>query len=232
MQKRKNMFLIFVLVFLLCGCSVDYDLKINKDLSVDESFTVVEQKEKIREQSYINTYEELMDSVKSSTGIDLRKYEINEYKGSSFLGAKVNRTYPSIEKYVSNINDYDLFTTKSTYAKNNNISTLTTKIIYESNEEFVAFKYAIDAKINIKVPFTVIESNADYIDKKNNIYSWDLKNYVSSTKTEDIKLIFDTNQKITSISDYLIYFVIGIIAVVLIIIGAIVYKKSNRTLEI
>ena len=232
MSKKINLLIILALPILLCGCTVDYDIKINKDLSVDESFTVVEEREKIKEQSYVNTYSELVDSVKSNTGVDSSKYEISEYKKGSLLGSKIHRSYPTIEKYVYSVNNYDLFTTKTSYTNKGGIYTFNSKILYESNEEFVAITYFIDAKINIKVPFEVIESNADYVDKKNNIYSWDLKNYKKSEKTEDIKLVFDTNKKISSISDYYIYFAIGIVLVAFIIVCTVVYKKSNKTLEI
>lgn len=232
MVKRKYLVLIFGLIFLLCGCSVDYDIKINKDLSVDESFTVVEEKEKIREKSYANTYEELLQSVKSNTGIDSSKYLINSYKNSSQLGAKVSRTYPSIQNYVNTVKDYDLFTTKTTYKKNGSVSTLTSKVIYKANEEFVAIAYFIDAKINIKVPFVVIENNADYVDEKNNIYSWDLKNYTNSTKPEDIMLVFDTDKKISSISDFLTYFIIVGVILIMFVFGFIIYKKANKTGEL
>ena len=164
--------------------------------------------------------------------MDTSKYNIQEYKKSNFLGSKVTRSYKSIEEYVNNINNNNLFTTDTKYTKSGNISTFVSKIIYEENEEFVSIVYSIDANINIKVPFTVIESNADYVDEKNKIYSWNLKNYVDSKKTEDIKLVFNTDEVDKDFSDYLGYIIICIIVICLFVFGIVIYKKSNKTLEL
>ena len=232
MFKIKKIILLICLTFLLCGCSVDYDIIINKDLSVDESFTVVEKKEEIRNRTYANTFDELVKSVQSNTGMDSSRYLIKKYNKGSLIGAKVNRSYRSINEYVSVAQKNDLFTTETEYKNENGISTLTSKVIYTENSEFVAISYLIDAKINIKVPFEVLENNADSVDKENNIYTWNLKNYKKSPNSEDIKLVFDSNKKINSPFSYFIFVVVGVAIVGLIIIGSVVYKKSHKTLEI
>lgn len=225
-MKLKKILLIGFFVTFLTGCSVDYNVSINKDLSVDESFNIVENLSVIRDEKY-NSLEEVIEDFQNKTTVDLKKYDHKTSIKKDLISSKVTREYGSINTYIKALNKIDLFSNETKLDKNGGVYTFTSKINYEENEELVAILYKIDAKIGITVPFEVVDNNADYVDEKTNTYYWNLKNYVDPSNQKSITLSFDTNKTIVSTSSIIKYAVIGGIIAIGLITALVIGKKSQ-----
>lgn len=222
----KNKFrIIIILVLLFCsGCSVDYDLKINNDLSVEESFVALETKEKLKTMQY-NSLDEVIENNKRLTVVDTKKYFINKYTEKDLMGVKVNRNYDSISKYIEQLNNYDWFLNSSSYTVSQDVITIKSDILFEANEEYVNLLHMIDAKINIKVPFEVVSHNADSVDLDNNVYTWNIKNYLGE---DELYISFDKTKKKSSKVGLIIIGAISLVVLLLVFYVLNKFKNQNK----
>ena len=225
-MKLKKILLIGFFITFLTGCSVDYNVSINKDLSVDESFNIVEEKSVLKNEKY-NSLSEVVEEFQNKTTVNLKNYDHKTSIKKNLVSSEVTREYGSIDTYIAALNKIDLFSNESKLDKNEGIYTFTSKVNYKENEEMIAILYKIDAKIGITVPFEVVDNNADSVDEKSNTYYWNLKNYVDSANQKSIKLSFDTNKPIISTGTIIRYAIIGGVIVIGLVAAMIISKKSQ-----
>lgn len=231
-MKRIKKIVLLLIIILLSGCSVEYNVIINEDSSVNEKVVA----------------KEMTKRMKIITGLDEKKsvnylYNMFDRKGkktrisTSTSGADTISTvtcyHSSLNKYKKSF-DSDVFE-KPVITENGNIVTITYKqkeqlssspnstLIYDS----IVFK--------IKIPFKVVSNNANSINK--DVYSWNIK------KDEELKTIKISYDK----SDYLYkkevdlngfklnirydFMIIGSIILIVAVIAMIVFinnKKNNR----
>lgn len=232
----KKVIMLLLIVFLFTGCAdVNYDLRIAKDLSVNESVNI-----SATEKYFNNFYMNLpITIVKGSyENMDLMSPLVkNKY---SYELKKDNLPYPSVfvQKKYSSISDYAVSTIfkgqsfeKINISEDNNLITLnaTDFIKYapedsggDSDNYFPVSKL----NVNITLPFVVTNNNADKVIQKTNTYIW----YINEeTTNKEINLVFDkTKIYINNISLY-----ISIVILVLIILVGIIYVckliKKNKS---
>ncbi len=173
----KKILIVLILLFCLTGCTVDYHLKIDSHKRVveDSIFSVIT---KDVEDETLNS-EEFLKEKKDSymPTLEEKQYTFKFFKNKNVIGGKIHKKYDSLEDYTQS----DLYKMIFTSAKiNDNKNTYTfesdgyyydgifTSLVEEEN-------HLMDIqKINIKIQFhnKVIQSNADIVDKKNNLYTW------------------------------------------------------------
>lgn len=220
---KKNLILLFI-VFLLSGCTVDYQLTIDKDGKVSEDTRAMEDKEFFKEYSKSSIGRVvgfLIDPY--SEELNKNNYNTNTIINSDTGGANLSKQYDSVEDYSKNTKLVSQFSDKVIYKEDGSKVTLSVKGKL-SDQEQNQDKFPIDsATIIIELPFEVTENNADKIVGRK--YVWNLE----SGKEKEIKIVYNKN-KIAKDNEnnIVIYVLIG--AVVLIIIGiiAVFNIKSKR----
>lgn len=231
-MRLKKVLLVLICIFFLTGCEVEYNVDINRDLSVKEYFTATELNSSLLNRK-IYSVQELISEVSSNTTVKKENYLISNYVKDETSGAKVSRNYSSLSDYAKTLNTYDLIPNKTEYSQNSNIITFESKIdkLYIS-EEFVALSYPIVSKVNIKIPFEVTYNNADFVDEEHNIYTWNVTN-TDSKKEQIIKFSADTSRKKYDFSEIIKILIITIVLILLVIfISTLLRIKSKRNNKI
>lgn len=217
------------LIFILTGCSVEYNLTINDDYSISEKVVASEQTKRM----------ESLTRLKSDSAIsylynmykrDNEKINLNKDIGSKNTTVVATTSHSSIEEYSEKFTS-DIIK-KINIEKDNDIVLLTANqsLSIDNNTDY-SLIYD-DIKINIYIPFKVIENNADQV--SGNTYTWiidkksGLKNirikYNEGSKQNNVNI--KINNKTYNIS-YAIITISGIIVLLLIII-LVVYTKNKK----
>lgn len=181
-MKKKSLFkimLLGVICSLLAGCTVDYNI-------------VIDSKNRVRENIVINIPNTLLNEDKSPKKV--LKTKIDGYKAIPFYKdynfknkvkkdysiVNIKRTYENLKEYaespilndlyenitVVESKDYTIFKTVGSYNYDYLYGTVS-EPIGPSDE-----KPMKDVLVRIQLHNKLIESNADMVDEKNNIYTW------------------------------------------------------------
>ena len=231
MKNIKCLFLLLVIV-LFTGCTVNYNLNIDTDLSVTEKVEATEKESTVRTNTGVNSDKAVnyLYDIYKRDDIDP---SLSSKVEDGVLTATASASHDSIDIYVNNF-ESDLFK-KAKLSKSGKIYTLTFK-----QSEMLSSKGSTTliydrVNVNISLPFKVIEHNADKRHK--NTYTWEL---TKDQELRDIKITFDTsvhdNSKELSIGIFDIkikYSVLALTIILLIItiIISVVYvnnKKNNK----
>ena len=229
-MNLKKIILILIIIFITTGCvSSDYNLTINKDLSINEEV-------------FISATDEYFNLFYMDYKLTIVK---GVYDNKEFMQILPNNNYSYklieeekrpgvlINKKYNNLNDYTketIFKNQSfediEYVEKDNLITITTKNFLPYVEDETNGRYPIsDLNINIKVPYIVTSNNADNIDKVTNTYTW----YINSeTKDKKIEITFDKNK--IYVYNLSMYIFIIILIILIFIVGIIVFKivKKNK----
>ena len=229
MNKYKNIILVLFL-FIITGCSVDYNLEISEDLSLSEN--VVAKENTITMQTNTNLVGE--DAVNYL-------YEMFAPDGIEFSStsdetntiATSNRTFSSFEDYKENFYS-DVFD-DAKVSKSNNIYTLSIDQLTKLGNSGSNSPIYDEINVNITIPFRVTENNADEVN--GNVYTWK----IVKNKLKNIKVSFDKGDPITSSSivigdkvynSKVIYslIIIGAFAIFSLVLYIIVRNNKNNSL--
>lgn len=231
-MKKIKTFIILLTVVLLSGCSVEYNLTINEDSSVNEKVIAKEATNRMM----INTGLDKKESVYYLYDMfDREDLDTNlTYKTEKgYTIATVTGFHDSVEDYSKNF--------KSDVIKEVNYTSKDDIITLEFNQDEVLSSTVSRAPIydeiiiNIDVPFKVVDSNA--YESNRNVYTWKIK---KDQKVQKMYISYDKsnlkNGRILSIGNNqfnIKYEYIAIVIFLLIItaIVAIVYinnKKNNK----
>ena len=217
----------FSLIFIITGCSVEYNLNINEDGSVNEIVVAQERTNK-------------MESITRKKGQQAVDYLYETFKrdneskivtnnSDDKTTSTVTKKYINIDQYTSNF--------KSDIFENINISKEKDEVTLEAKQSKALgndYDYSPiynDITINIKLPFKVIKNNADSI--SNNVYTWNIK----ENELKNIELVYSDNYEVekvnVKINNKTYNFSYGIIAigsavVLIITIVLIVFIKNRK----
>ena len=231
-MKNKIKILTICLLFLLCGCSVEYDLSINKDLTVSESVTAKEITNRMNSRTGLDTDSSVnyLYNMFKREGLDTT---ISKVESDNETIATVNGYHNSLEDYASNFSS-DVFK-KADISTNGDIVSLSfdqTKALLSNSPRTLVYDEIV---VKIEVPFKVIEHNADSVNK--NTYTWNIK---KDKTLKNIKISFDKKQVKEELKVKLFnntfsikfeFIAVGAILLIILIIVCIVFinnKKNNR----
>ncbi len=210
-MKKIKMFLLLIIVFLVCGCSGTYNLKINNDLSVSEELNVTLEDES-------SNYDSINDLF-INNNIDEKDYRI--VIENSDLNVTYNNKYDSIEDYLLNSFLYKQLFDNISYNTDRKEFSLEASNIFNNNNPTLNFSNRIKSlQIKVDTPLNVVEENSD--SSTDNSYIWNIDN---KTKEKDLYLIFSVNNNIFTTGNILVF---GAIIIVLIIL---VYSLIKRLLS-
>ena len=214
-MKKIKFIILILIVFLFAGCSGDYNLKFNRDLSIDEDIDILIDN---KDNAYENTF-----VLFENADIDADKYNI------MLKGDKVRiiykEKYKSFEDYYLNSKLYRLLFKELELNRTNSgmfINTESNFKLDDSNNQNIINSYDIDTlKINITMPFNVIENNADEV--KDDTYTWVLN---KNNTYKNIRARYDyENDRVPSI---VLMVVIGVISFGIIIYLAVYFLRNKR----
>lgn len=213
-QQLINIFFISILIFLLSGCTAEYNMEISKN-KIEENITILED---IKTLNGSNPNSKLNGIIASNNvrGESLYNYEIEKYIDDEQYGLKLK------------LDKYELSTFKTCFS---NVE------ITESGDEYVLngkngfnclniWDKNYNVKVNIKIHGTIIDSNADSINK--NVATWNIDN-----NNDSIYLRYKLNSNNNNNKETIIAIIIITTVLLVITIGAFyMYAKHKKNNEI
>lgn len=180
--KKYKLVILLLLVLLFTGCTGNYNVTINDNLSVNEELNLELENNNGEYEKTLNIFKE--NNIKE----DNYHISINNSK----VVIKYNDKFNSIDDYILNSKVYHELIDEIKYSKDgNNIDIYIDEILKLNDDgKNIGNVSDIDSlKINIKNPFKVITSNEDSLD--GNTYTWNITN---ETVNKKILMQFETKQ--------------------------------------
>ena len=169
MNKKLKIFIIGILLILVTGCSGNYNLKINDDMSVEEELYLTID-------SSNNEYTKTLKIFKENN-IPEKDYEV--VLSDNNVRITYNKKYDSIEEYLLNSKVYHELIDEIQFNKSNDyIDLYVNQKLKLSNDNGIKINGTnltdLDVlQINIENPFDVNFSNAEIVN--DNVYTWTIK---------------------------------------------------------
>lgn len=204
-MKKIKIFSLLLIVILLTGCSGNYDITINKDLTVDERAEITVD---------INGDEsDLIDIINEKFGIN--NYKLEEIS-NNVTKITYNKKYDSIEEYLTTSVIYNEVVDRKRY--NNNRKTIyleTNTKELENNSDYLNID---NVKVSIVSPLKIVSHNADEV--INNNYIWNVTN--NNAKS----IIFEYSLTKSKVNVFSLVFSISLI--LLLILTVVFYEKFKK----
>lgn len=169
MDKKLKIFIIGILLILVTGCSGNYNLKINDDMSINEELYLTIDNSN-------NAYTKTLKIFKENN-IPEDDYEV--VLSDNNVRITYNKKYDSIEEYLLNSKVYHELIDEIQFNKSNNyIDLYVNQKLKVSNDNGIKMNGTnlvdLDVlQINIENPFDVNFSNAEIVN--DNVYTWTIK---------------------------------------------------------
>lgn len=218
MNKKIKYIVISVLLLLVTGCSGNYNVKINEDISVNEElYLTIENKEGLYQKTL---------KIFNDNNVKEKDYEV--VLSDDNLKITYNASYNSIEEYILNSKVYHQLIDNIELNKSNNYVDLYVneklKLSNLNMKQNGTNLTDLDVlQVNIENPFEVNFSNAELV--TDNVYTWTIKNGDIEKK---IQMQFKPS---LDIFPYRQVIVLSVVIICFVIIGVSIYiryKKSQK----
>ena len=168
MNKKLKIFIIGILLILVTGCSGNYNLKINDDMSINEELYLTIDNTN-------NAYTKTLKIFKENN-IPEKDYEV--VLSDNNVRITYNKKYDSMEEYILDSKVYHELIDEIQFNKSNDyIDLYVNQKLKLSNDSIKANgTNLVDLdvlQINIENPFDVNFSNAEIVN--DNVYTWTIK---------------------------------------------------------
>lgn len=169
MNKKLKIFIIGILLILVTGCSGNYNIKINDDMSIDEELYLTID-------SSNNAYTKTLKIFKENS-IPEKDYEV--VLSDNNVRITYNKKYDSIEEYLLDSKIYHELIDEIQFNKSNDyidlyvnqkLKLLNDNVIKTNGTNLTDLDVL---QINIENPFDVNFSNAEIVN--DNVYTWTIK---------------------------------------------------------
>lgn len=219
----KKILFLACLLLLLTGCTAKYDIKINEDLSVNESIYMYGDEELFDtyyKTTRVNVLKELLEPYEDLLKENKYQYEVNQ-DGYIYIFRK----YDNIKECIDNSILFNDYFEKINYTKNGDKIKIETEGFHPNSTDDPERFYVDDLTISITSSYKVTNNNATSINDDTNTYSFNLKGDM-----DDFKVMFEMDTTSKFNPNMKMYITIGV--TVLIIIGAwitvlVLNKKKN-----
>ena len=219
---KKKLLMVLVSLFILTGCSVDYNITFDKDMKVNETMYATETDEFFS--NYPNSSYQRVIGFILEPNLDFLNHNdynvnIDEYSGNK--GVKIERDFLDFNEFKNTSKIYLQAVDNIEFIEDGSYITLKAKVSINTNEQNQEKYYVSNLKLNIELPFVVKDSNADMV--KKNIYTW---NFDKNNNNREIIITFNKDKLNI---DYKLYIIIaGSILAVLLVYFGIKYKVKTR----
>ncbi len=220
----KKIVILIIMLFLVTGCAVKYNVTINEDLSIIEEAKLTGTTDFFANyykttktnvlKSFIEIYQDILDE-------NNYQYELKEEETPYVL---VNRKYDTINNYINGSILFNEYFDEIKYTEDGKIKKLET-IGFRPNDPDNADRFNVKSlEIYITCPYDVKNHNAKKVDKQTNTFYYEL-----NEENNKILFEFDSESKFNPNADLIMIIIIG----VLIIVGCwivLIYlnKKNNK----
>ena len=167
MKKIKKIFFL-TLIFLLCGCSVDYKLVINTDSSVNESVTATENTNRMKSKTNLSEKQSI-NYLYKIYGRNNKNINSSSNNGNTIVDVFEN--YKSLDDYKNNFSS-DIIKNVNIKENDDEITITATQSEKIDSTSSRGFIYD-EINVMVIVPFIVTDNNADEVNK--NTYIWHIK---------------------------------------------------------
>lgn len=218
-------FVILVIICLLTGCSVNYQVTIDRDLSVLEEANIKADDELYKDY-YRTTKYNILDSLLKYHENNLKEKDYNyEVIESNNPYVVVSKKYNNIKEYLDNSLLFNDYFDKINYTKEGNIVKIETEGFNPNLRDNPSRFYIDNLDIMITPEFKVINSNATKIDEKTNTYHFMIKN-----DTIDFKILieFDTGKGFVTNLNVKIFLILATLAVIIFWTVFFINKKKKE----
>lgn len=163
-MKKIRMILIIMFIFIFSGCKGEYNLNINKDLTLTEDVNIsIENKD--------NAYEKTI-SLFENNNIDDSNYNITQ--SDEYVNIHYTEKFSNFEDYFLNSKFYNRIISNEDYKKDDTgikyKSFANLKLDDKENSRLNNSFYISNLKINITTPYVIKDNNADQV--KDNTLTW------------------------------------------------------------
>lgn len=228
-NKIIKLSVLVIVLFLLSGCNVSYNLTFDEYMNVNETiigteYNSVMNNKNISVDYIVNTLDQIGE---------LLQYTKQPINGTLTSGVNITQDFVNIDDYLSK--SYLRSKVFNSININRKSDTIIIKATTRNTKQTTPDGTMAINGVNIKIPYQVINHNADTVDEQNNIYTWQL----------DDKPIRDINITYAAVANYQgnnnflsnilsnkgVYVVIVILAIAIIIgMWLIVQNKKNNYL--
>lgn len=205
---KKYISLLFILIFVCCGCTAKYELKFNSDMTIEQTITGLESDKFYNQFSSSNSDIVKMIMSPYYDYFSLNSYYYDDLEMNNLYGGYVKKTYDSLDDLSSIYNFYKMYFEHIDINQNDGVVSINLfgkKIDDDFSNRFIVD----DGEISIIVPFKVLKHNADRVEDNKYIWKFDL---TDKTKNS-ISIEFDSKNKISKsfVTSYIIIFLLLII---------------------
>lgn len=249
-MKRKIIVSLLVLL-ILCGCDVKYNVIINENLSIDESAIATENESFFSENLSKDEGIKLIYSPYEAA-VKNANYYVIDYRKNENSGKYLSQNFANINSFVNNSIFYKRYWPVLNYVEKNNLITIqTTGNFILSGEYSYENPYIDNCEIIFTVPYKVTDSTADSCKISDNKYvcQWNID---GKAQDKSFSLTFDKGIKVSDMPNAnnngtydptpnnnnntflniliivgLILLIVGLIAIIMLI----VHYKEKKDLE-
>ena len=238
----KSIGKIFLIVFglLFTGCTINYNITVKSDSTIDEKISIVESNTTLKNSGY--TIEEIVDSkiTSYSSEIENNNFTYKTNIGKNNTKVVLSSKNKSMEEFIKfpyftkMFNGADIIEDGNKYSFKTNGKYNQSGLFYDLSG-IVDDGFVDTININIKFDDEVISTNADSYDESNNTYTWILdKN--TNEKSIEYELLKNNsssinnkvNKKIDLKKPLLLTGIIFVIIILLLLYVLTLYKKRNK----
>ena len=229
MIKKLKLIICLFIIFLLCGCSANVNIKVDKNNKVYNNIKISEDVDML----YSASVKEYVDEEINYENIDISSYDNEVFNDGDSFGIILNKESSNIcdaltSSYYSNYFENLDCVVKSNYYEVSG----KTKITYCSSDAMYCSKVK-SVNITIELPEKALYNNANSVDGKK--YTWNfnrdtkegninlkIKRYNTKKNTNDED--YERNNKVNKLS---IVIIISIVLVI-VLIGFSLYDKYKK----
>lgn len=220
----KKLFIV-VLLYLCIACTGKYELKINDDLSVQETITGLEDND-FYDGYYNSSRERVVDFVSSMFKDEISKkgYSFNTVSENTLYGGQAKKIYDTIDEYFNNSTVYEQYFESWNVKNDDGIITISLDKKKVGNGTGIDRAVVNDGTVSIILPFKVLENNAK--SKNGDTYTWNINSY----KGKKIYIKFDSKHLTnSSYKNFIPIFVFSLFAILIVVITLIFLKRKNNS---
>ena len=220
----KKILALISLLFLLTGCTVNYHVTINEDLSVLEEVKIYENEDfydMYYKTSKSNALKTFLDEYKDDLEKNNYEYEIIKDTNPYVI---LRKKYKTMEEYLQNGKLFNDYFDEINYHKDGDIVKITTNGFNPMDDDVPERFYIDNLEIAITSSYKVINHNATRISKDTNTFYYEIDD---NTEEFSIILEYDTSKKFNANHDLYVVMMILIGITVASWIFIIINKKKK-----
>ena len=173
----KKIYLLIICICLFTGCTINYDIEIKKNYTVDETITINESKSKLKDPNY--SISEIIEAKLESYKDNIEKNNFTSTTEEDSQNIKIILTSKNkgiyqmikLNHFARMFNGADIAEDKETFSFKTNGHYYHSGLFYD-DKGVGGTNFVDKIYINIKFDNEVLECNADKVNKETNTYTW------------------------------------------------------------